>query len=127
MTATTAVCPLCHQASHRIHSRYLRTLADLPWARIPVRVRVRVRRFFCDQPDCQRRIFTERLDPAIAPYARRTRRLDTLLQAVASALSGKRVRPSLNTGISPPVHHTLVPPTPDARPGRAHPTRLGRG
>ncbi len=30
MTTTTAVCPLCHQTSHYIHSRYMRTLADLP-------------------------------------------------------------------------------------------------
>ena len=29
-TAQSAACPLCSQPSTRIHSRYLRTLADLP-------------------------------------------------------------------------------------------------
>jgi hypothetical protein len=29
---TEAACPLCQQASHRVHSHYTRTLADLPSA-----------------------------------------------------------------------------------------------
>lgn len=49
----------------------------------------RIRRFFCDNAECQRRIFAERLDPAIAPYARRTRRLEALLESVGLALGGK--------------------------------------
>jgi transposase len=89
MTSATAACPLCHQASSRVHSGYNRTLADLPWARIPICLRLHVRRFFCDQIDCPRRIFTERLGPAIAPYARRTHRLELLLEAIASALGGE--------------------------------------
>jgi transposase len=30
-TTCTTVCPACGQSSHRIHSRYYRTLSDLPW------------------------------------------------------------------------------------------------
>jgi transposase len=76
-----------------VHSRYARTLADLPWARIPVRPRLRVRRFFCDQTDCRRRIFTARLDPAIAAYARRTRRPDALLEAMGHAMGAEAEAP----------------------------------
>src|SRR3989442_1506428 len=36
MTAPKAVCPDCHQPSQRRHSGYPRTLADLPWALMPV-------------------------------------------------------------------------------------------
>ncbi len=89
MTSVTTACPLCHQPSRHVHSRYTRTLADLPWARIPVRLRLRVRRFFCDQTDCRRRIFSERLDPAIAAYARRTRRLEALLESLGVSLGGE--------------------------------------
>jgi transposase len=32
---TTARCPLCGGRSKRIHSRYERTLADLPWGMTP--------------------------------------------------------------------------------------------
>ena len=66
-TQKTAACPLCAQPTTRIHSRYHRSLADLPWADIAVRLALHVRRFFCLTPDCPRTIFTERL-PAIAGY-----------------------------------------------------------
>ena len=59
-------CPICGERSERIHSRYTRTLGDLPWARFAVRLRVEVRRFFCANPTCPRQIFAERL-AGIAP------------------------------------------------------------
>jgi transposase len=72
---SASACPGCSQPSTRIHSHYQRTLADLPWARIAVQIKITVRRFFCDNPDCPRRIFAERL-PTIAPaWSRRTARL----------------------------------------------------
>ncbi len=47
-----ARCPACRRASRRLHGTYSRTLADLPWGGMPVRFRVRIRKFFCDNPDC---------------------------------------------------------------------------
>lgn len=82
-------CPLCGQPSQRIHSRYQRTFADLPWADFRVRLEVRVRKFFCANPACQRRIFTERLPDVAAPWARRTLRLAESLLAVGVALGGR--------------------------------------
>jgi len=38
-------CPLCTRVTARVHSRYARTLADLPWASYRVRVQLRVRKF----------------------------------------------------------------------------------
>jgi transposase len=69
-----ASCPRCHQSSARIHSRYARTLADLPWLGIAVRVELHTRRFFCQHPACAPQIFCERLPTVVAPYARRTLR-----------------------------------------------------
>src|SRR5439155_1145118 len=43
-------CPLCHGQTARVHSRYARTLADLPWSTYAVRLQLRVRKFFCDHP-----------------------------------------------------------------------------
>jgi len=45
-----ARCPQCHQPSTRKHSRYVRTVADLPWLGVTVRVQLHTRRFFCQQP-----------------------------------------------------------------------------
>jgi transposase len=76
LTATTsshtARCPVCGMQSLRVHSRYTRTLADLPWQGIPVTVRLHVRRFFCDRRTCPRTIFAERLPGLVGHYARRT-------------------------------------------------------
>ena len=84
----SARCPLCGRASARVHSHYQRTLADLPWAGIPARILLWTRRFFCDTPDCQRRIFTERLAGVAAPHARCTERLRAWLRRVALAVGG---------------------------------------
>ncbi|MCA1604223.1 MAG: transposase family protein, partial [Acidobacteria bacterium] len=34
----SAICPRCHYASTRVHSHYTRTVADLPWHGIAVRL-----------------------------------------------------------------------------------------
>ncbi len=52
-----ARCPVCGETSRRVHGHYTRTLADLPWSGIPVCLRLRVRKFFCDQPSCECKIF----------------------------------------------------------------------
>jgi transposase len=84
----SARCPLCGRASARVHSHYQRPRADLPWAGIAARILLWTRRFFCDTPDCQRRIFTERLASGAAPHARCTERLRAWLRRVAFAVGG---------------------------------------
>lgn len=84
-----ACCPSCGEFSERIHSRYTRTLSDLPWHGVPVRIRLHTRRFFCDTPVCERRIFTERLPQTVQPYGRKTRRLENTLQLLGLFLGGE--------------------------------------
>jgi transposase len=55
-----AACPLCQHLSHRVHSHYTRTLADLPCATKALRLLVLVRRFFCENEACARKIFLPR-------------------------------------------------------------------
>jgi transposase len=88
-TDRTARCPLCSVLSSRIHSRYVRTLADLPWNGIPVRLRLTVRRFRCRTDTCDRRIFTERLPGIVAPYARRTARCAEALELIGFIVGGE--------------------------------------
>ncbi len=88
-SSRVALCPLCGKRSARVHSRYARTLADLPWQGIPVTVRLRVRRFFCDYKDCTRAIFAERLPGLAAHYGRRTERLESWFTHVSFALGGE--------------------------------------
>jgi len=82
-------CPACGQASARVHSRYLRLVHDLPVVDRPVRLLLRVRRFFCDAPACPTRTFVERL-PALAPYrARRTPPLTQALRNIGFVAGGE--------------------------------------
>lgn len=96
-------CPGCEQAATRVHSRYVRTLADLPWADLPVRIQLQVRKFFCATATCPRRIFTERLPTLVAPWARRTTRLAERQRHVALAVGGAVGPPSARTWRSPPA------------------------
>src|SRR3974390_1396422 len=86
-------CPACDGRSERIHSLYRRRLRDLPWEGIPVRIELRVRRFFCDSDDCPQRIFTERLAKTAPRYPRRTSRLSAVLGQITLALAGSAGSP----------------------------------
>lgn len=87
--ATSAACPLCYQPSTRIHSRYCRTLADLPWHGIAVRLQLTVHRFVCGTTTCKRRIFAEPIPSIAARYARRTTRLTDAFELIGFALGGE--------------------------------------
>jgi transposase len=104
----TTRCPVCTMPARRVHSRYRRTLADLPWGRYAVRLGLGVRKLFCDHAGCTRRIFTERLPEVAAPWARRTARLAERLTAVGLALGGS-AGARLSRGLAmPTTRNTLL-------------------
>ena len=85
-----SVCPECGASSYRVHSRYRRRLADLPIAGHLVRLVVMARRFYCAAVLCGRRIFAERFGTdLLAPWARRTSRLDHIVHHLGLALGGR--------------------------------------
>jgi len=85
----TALCPLCGHRSGCIHSRYVRTLRDLPCSGNALTLRVQVRRFVCSGPSCPRRIFAEQFPLLAAPRARLTSPLRGALQQLGLALGGQ--------------------------------------
>ncbi|MGH1574301.1 ISL3 family transposase [Methylobacterium sp. P31] len=88
--ATSARCPSCDGVSSRVHSRYTRTLSDLPIAGRRVVITLSVRRFRCVGTGCRTKVFAERLGPDLATaYARRTGRLDCLVHHLGLALGGR--------------------------------------
>jgi transposase len=123
----TARCPLCRGPSSCVHSRYRRAPKDLPWGGRPVRLMLRVRRFFCGARSCERRIFVERLPEVVAPHARVTNRLAALLSAITFALGGEagsRLAERVGVRASPATLISLIRRTPLAAP-RAAPRVLG--
>ncbi len=86
---TGALCPACGQPGSRVHSAYARQPCDLALAGHQVRLRLKVRRFFCSNPVCERMTFTEHLPGVIKPFARRTDRLTETLCFLGQALGGE--------------------------------------
>jgi transposase len=109
-------CPVCGQPADRVHSRYPRTLADLPWAGVAVRLRVRARRFFCANPTCPRAIFAERLAGIAPAFAHRTDRQREALEAIAFVAGGEagaRLAHELGMPVSPDTLLRLIRGAPE--------------
>jgi transposase len=80
-SSSVAVCPACHAASFQIHQYHRRTVRDLPWGPWACYLQLMRRRFWCAR--CARP-FTEAC-PAVAPWARTTRRFAAALVAAVAA------------------------------------------
>jgi transposase len=103
-----AVCSRCGRASARVHSRYQRRLVDVPIAGRAVVLRLRVRRFFCHNPDCAARTFVEQPVALTGPRSRHTVLLRETLTAIAVALAGRAgARLAARLGM-PTSRHTLL-------------------
>ena len=87
-TQTLVQCPICANPTTRIHSRYERTLLDLPCANYSLTLVMQVCKFFCDNTECIRRVVTERIPEVSKPWARKTERLGQRLQKIGLALGG---------------------------------------
>jgi transposase len=85
----SASCPACGSSSRKLHSRYVRRLADLPWDGVSVIIRLQTRRFFCVEPGCRRKVFTEPLPGTVARYGRRSCRSSEALRWLTLALGGR--------------------------------------
>lgn len=90
LATSQATCPDCGTTSTSCHSRYDRTLSDLPISGAEVQLRLSVRRFRCRHAPCRRQTFSEPLAATFGHrYGRRIGRCDALLRAVAVALGGR--------------------------------------
>jgi transposase len=115
-TNSTSLCPLCGTLSDRIHSNYQRHPADIPIAGYTVGLDMNVHKFFCDNMDCKRIIFTERISSILAPYARRTNRLASQQQQAAFALgveAGSRLLAIIGMAASPDTLLRLIRRAPE--------------
>ena len=121
----SSACPACGRYSRWVHSRYWRTLADLPCQGRAVRLRVRARRFRCRNRACERQTFAEPLLGMAPRSGRRTLRLAAgqrqlglasggeagarLAQRLAMATSPDTLLRSVSTTVGP------SPPCPELR------------
>ncbi len=85
----TASCPCCGTVSKRVHSHDQRSFRDLPASGRPVHLVMQVRRFFCEESTCRRKIFAERFPSLTLPRVKFTRRLQEALREMGFELGGE--------------------------------------
>ena len=103
----SANCPGCRRRSRRVHSRYWRRIADLTCAGKPVRLHIRIRRFFCANRLCRRRTFAESVPSLAAVRAQRTDRLRAAQTRIGQAV-GSRPGARLAEALHMPVSATTL-------------------
>lgn len=59
----------------RVHSRYVRTIADVAFGERCLVLKLRVRKWICREVSCSQHIFAERFPEVVQRYARMTDRL----------------------------------------------------
>jgi transposase len=84
-----AACPCCGTQSRKVHSWYVRTIADLPWRGIPAVLRLEVRRFFCENAECSRLIFVEQFPDLVGRRGRASVPFDQKLRSIGMFCGGE--------------------------------------
>lgn len=110
-TRAAVPCPACGHLSARRHSWYERRPLDLPWRGVTVRLRIRTRRFFYDDPACPRTIFAERFPARLPACARRTDGATAFLVGIvqrSSAEAGARLAKAAAVPVGPDTLLRLV-------------------
>jgi len=102
-----ARCIRCGRVSRRVHSRYRRRLADLPFAGQSTVLWLRVRRFFCDQDACKTGTFVEQVPGLTQRHAQRSAGLEDALASIALGLAG-RAGSRLATALGMPVSRSTL-------------------
>src|SRR5260370_32897599 len=89
--STRAPCcgPLCSEVASSIHSQYRRSVRDVPCGGRRVQLVLCVRKFFCRNPLCEQKIFTERIPDLVRPWAKMTIRYCQQLTSIGLATCGK--------------------------------------
>jgi transposase len=87
-TSSTALCPRCGTPGSRVHSRYVRTIADVAFGGRSLVLKLRVRKWLCRETSCSQQIFAERFPELVQRYARMTDRLIKALQSIGVTTNG---------------------------------------
>jgi len=97
-------CPYCGRRSSSVHSKYERTVAEIPVHGLAVILRIEVSRYRCLNPKCHHKTFSAQCPGLTERYQRRTvgqrKLLESMLGPVAATV-GSRQCVSLGMPVSP--------------------------
>ena len=98
----SAACPGCGVDSSRVHSRYLRSIADAAVGGQNTVINLTVRRFFCDAAGCPKKTFAEQVPTLSYRYGRSTlqmRRVHEPVRLALAGLAGARLTETMAVGL----------------------------
>ena len=93
------ICPCCGKKSNNIHSRYMRTIKDLPIQENKVVLKIKAKVFFCKNPKCTVNTFAEQFN-FIEGHSRMTTRLKNRIIDTSKGMSARASKPVINNGIT---------------------------
>ena len=97
-TNKSAICPHCGKKTTNIHSRYIRTIKDLPIQEYKVILNIETKIFFCKNKKCDTKTFAENFD-FIENHARMTTRLKSRIVDDAKGMSARAAKATVNNGL----------------------------
>ncbi|MBO0588354.1 MULTISPECIES: transposase [unclassified Sporosarcina] len=104
---SSARCPQCHARCNNVHSRYTRSVQDLPISDQTVYLIIIANKWFCTHANCSIKIFAERFE-GISTNGKRTNRTIDVLRKMAfssSCLAAEKVALAAHIPVS---HDTLL-------------------
>jgi transposase len=87
-------CPTCGEITNRYTNYYTRIIQDLPIIDKQLFLNLKLKRFICENTECNKKYFTEGIENLAKKGSRRTNRLDNLLTRISlinSAEEGARI------------------------------------
>ena len=101
------VCPYCGSVSRKVHSKYCRTIVDLPILGKALLLHMESRKFFCLNEECKKKTFAEQPGNEVFRYRRRTRRCEILVAKHGVYCSSNKAKALIST-MGVPLCNTTV-------------------
>lgn len=98
-TSKSSACPCCGRKSINIHSKYSRTIKDLPIQEYKVILNITAKVFFCKNKKCKVNTFAEKFD-FIENHSRMTTRLKDKIVQNSKGMSARASKSVINNGLA---------------------------
>ena len=106
-TNKSAICPHCCKKSTNIHSKYTRTIKDLPIQEYKVILNIETKIFFCKNKKCNTNTFAETFD-FIENHSRMTTRLKDRIIQDSKGMSARAAKTTVNNGLAKISDDTIL-------------------
>lgn len=106
-TNKSAICPYCGKKSYNVHSKYIRTIKDLPIQEYKVVLNIETKKFFCKNEKCLSSTFADPLD-FVESHSRMTTRLKDKIVDDSKGMSARASKETINKSVAKISDDTIL-------------------